>query len=448
MTQLVRSLYWLLSKSLAVFVAIGLCIGSGIAPAVAGQKVVNLWTLMTQPQRIEGMQKVIAHFEKDNPGYKVELTSVGWGEAHTKFMAAVAAGNPPDIAVESYGWPITYSQMGILQPVDDVIAAIGEKNILPQDLKLNYYNGHYWGVPLYGTPSVLYYRKDILDAKGLKPPTTWDEMLAVAEAVHDPENGLYGSLVTGGSAELTNVMVWDYMSNNGATVFNKNRPVTEDDVTFNSKETIETFEFLKKLHKFSPTGSEMWGNAEYSTMFHTGKVAMLADVMFGHARIIKSAPEMAAKTGVVEIPTGPSLGSRQGSNLYNNVGLMVFKDAQEPEGAKKFLTYLMTNDDVYVEWLMCYPFAMWPVTLSAQDMFYNSPDIQKFPADTKVGLSALPKGSVTAMYHGATPYWGEMEARHTLSHVMQRMLVDKWPVAKAVAEGEKLIKEIIREYAD
>ena len=68
---------------------------------------------------------------------------------------AVAGGNPPDIAIESYGWPITYSQMGILQPVDDVIEAIGEENILPQDLKLNYYDGHYWGVPLYGTPSVL-----------------------------------------------------------------------------------------------------------------------------------------------------------------------------------------------------------------------------------------------------------------------------------------------------
>ena len=130
----------LTSYILAAFVAMGLFLGTAITPAVAGQKVVNLWTLMTQPQRIEGMQKVIAHFEKAHPDIKVELSSVGWGEAHTKIMAAVAAGNPPDIGVESYSWPITYSQMGILQPVDDVIAAIGEDNYLPQDLKLNYYD--------------------------------------------------------------------------------------------------------------------------------------------------------------------------------------------------------------------------------------------------------------------------------------------------------------------
>ena len=81
---------------------------------------------MTQPERIEGMQRVIAHFEQAYPDIAVELTSVGWAEAHTKFMAAVAGGNPPDIAVESYGWPITYSQMGVLQPLDDVIEAVGE----------------------------------------------------------------------------------------------------------------------------------------------------------------------------------------------------------------------------------------------------------------------------------------------------------------------------------
>ena len=327
---------------------------------------------------------------------------------------AVAGGNPPDIAIESYGWPITYSQMGILQPLDDVIEAIGEENILPQDLRLNYYGGHYWGVPLYGTPSVLYYRKDIFDEKGLSPPTTWDELIETAKAVHDPENDLYGFLVTGGAQELTNVMIWDFLSNNGATIFNENRPATEDDVTFNSAETIETFEYLKRLHEFSPPGSEMWGNSEYAQMFHTGRVAMSFDVMFGHARILTTAPEMKDKVGVAELPTGPSLGDRQGSFLY-------------------------------VEWLLVY---MWPVTYSSQDKFFAAPALEEFPDHVKLGLDVLPKGSVTAMYHGATPYWGEMEARATLAHVMQRILIDEWSVEDAVAEGEENIKEIVREYAE
>ncbi len=435
------------TTTLAAVLVLGLLVTAGAPTAGAAERVVQFWTLMTQPERIEGMQRVIDHFQQTNPDIKVELTSVGWAEAHTKFMAAVAGGNPPDIAVESYGWPITYSEMGILQPVDDVIEAIGEENILPQDLKLNHYGGHYWGVPLYGTPSVLYYRKDIFDEKGLTPPRTWDELIETAKAVHDPDNDLYGFLVTGGAQELTNVMVWDFLSNNGATIFNENRPATEDDVTFNSPESIETFEYLKKLHEFSPPGSEMWGSSEYSQMFHTGRVAMVYDMMFGHARILTTAPEMKDKIGVAELPTGPSLGDRQGSFLYNTVGLMVFKDAQEPEAAKEFLKFLMKNDDVYVEWLLAYPFAMWPVTYSSQDKFFAAPELEEFPEHVKLGLDALPKGSVTAMYHGATPYWGEMEARATLAHVMQRILIDEWSVEDAVAEGEENIKEIVSEYA-
>ena len=436
------------TTTLAVVLAFGLFVSAGTPTAHAADKVVQLWTLMTQPERIEGMQRVIAHFEQANPGIKVELTSVGWAEAHTKFMAAVAGGNPPDIAVESYGWPITYSQMGILQPVDDVIEAIGEENILPQDLKLNFYGGHYWGVPLYGTPSVLYYRKDVFEAKGLSPPTTWDELLETAKMAHDPDNDLYGFVVTGGAQELTNVMIWDFLSNNGASIFNDNRPVTEDDVAFNSKETIETFEYLKKLHAYSPPGSEMWGSAEYSQMYPTGRTAMVFDMMFGHARILTTAPEMKDKIAVAELPVGPSLGDRQGSFLYNTVGLMVFKDAGEPEAAKEFLKFLMKNDDVYVEWLLAYPFAMWPVTYSSQDKFFAASALQEFPDHVKLGLDVLPKGSVTAMYHGATPFWGEMEARSTLAHVMQRILIDKWSVEDAVAEGEENIKEIVREYAE
>ena len=201
--------------------------------------------------------------------------------------------------------------------------------------------------------------------------------------------------MTGGAQELTNVMVWDFLSNNGATIFNENRPATEDDVTFNSAETIETFEYLKRLHEFSPTGSEMWGSSEYSQMFHTGRTAMVAVMMFGHARILTTAPDMKINIGVAELPTGPSLCDRQGSFLYNTVGLMVFKDAQVPEAAKEFLKFLMKNDDVYVEWLLAYRFAMWPVTYSSQDKFFAAPALEEFPDHVKLGLDVLPMGSVT-----------------------------------------------------
>ena len=39
-------------------------------------------------------------------------------------------------------------------------------------------------ITLDGDFHMMYYRKDVLDAAGLKPPTTWDEYLEVAKAVN------------------------------------------------------------------------------------------------------------------------------------------------------------------------------------------------------------------------------------------------------------------------
>ena len=43
------------------------------------------------------------------------------------------------------------------------------------------YNGKVYTIPLDGDFHMVYYRKDILEKDGVKPPATWDEYLAVAE---------------------------------------------------------------------------------------------------------------------------------------------------------------------------------------------------------------------------------------------------------------------------
>ena len=46
-------------------------------------------------------------------------------------------------------------------------------------------NGKAFAIPTYSATEVFYVRKDILDAKGLKPPETWEDVYKVAKAVTD-----------------------------------------------------------------------------------------------------------------------------------------------------------------------------------------------------------------------------------------------------------------------
>ena len=62
------------------------------------------------------------------------------------------------------------------------------------------YGGKTYLVPLDGDFHMLYYRTDVLDKAGLKPPKTWDEYLEVAKALNGKDfNGdgtkVYGSCI-------------------------------------------------------------------------------------------------------------------------------------------------------------------------------------------------------------------------------------------------------------
>src|SRR5262249_39990828 len=43
------------------------------------------------------------------------------------------------------------------------------------------YNGKIYTIPLDGDFHMVYYRKDLLDQDGLKPPATWDDYLSIAQ---------------------------------------------------------------------------------------------------------------------------------------------------------------------------------------------------------------------------------------------------------------------------
>ena len=89
---------------------------------------------------------------------------------------------------------------------------------LPDDL-ISYGNAARWdfetnapspdgtllGIPINGNIQLYYYRTDIFEERGLVPPTTFDEMAAIAEEVNDPPN-LFGNanhaIRFGGSSAL------------------------------------------------------------------------------------------------------------------------------------------------------------------------------------------------------------------------------------------------------
>ena len=59
------------------------------------QKVIRVWHTETQPNSQEVMRNIAKRFEAKNPGVKVEVEGLAWGDLEPRIMASLAAGTPP-----------------------------------------------------------------------------------------------------------------------------------------------------------------------------------------------------------------------------------------------------------------------------------------------------------------------------------------------------------------
>ena len=67
-----------------------------VATAIAGPAVaetnLQLVEVITSPERTKVLQGIVSEFEAENPGTKVEIISLPWGQAFEKFATMVSAG--------------------------------------------------------------------------------------------------------------------------------------------------------------------------------------------------------------------------------------------------------------------------------------------------------------------------------------------------------------------
>ncbi|TIS61235.1 ABC transporter substrate-binding protein, partial [Mesorhizobium sp.] len=80
---------------------------AGLAISASGalaDTTIKLVEVITSPPRTEFLKKQIAEFESANPGIKVEVVSLPWGQAFEKFLTMVQAGDTPDVVEMPERW--------------------------------------------------------------------------------------------------------------------------------------------------------------------------------------------------------------------------------------------------------------------------------------------------------------------------------------------------------
>ncbi len=121
-------------------------------------------------------------FEQLHPGVKTNLLISPSTEAadiyHDKLVTILSAHDGSvDVFDSDVIWQAQWAPAGWATPLDKYFSASAQKSYAPGMIWADTIGPHIYGIPWMLDTGHLFYRKDILDANGLKPATTWQELL-------------------------------------------------------------------------------------------------------------------------------------------------------------------------------------------------------------------------------------------------------------------------------
>ncbi|MEV5551127.1 sugar ABC transporter substrate-binding protein [Streptomyces sp. NPDC052309] len=156
------------------------------------------------------LKQVAADFEKEHPGVEVDLVNAGTNEKqYTALQNAISAKKGvPDVAQVEY---YAMGQFALTEQLTDLEGFGAEK--LSAQYSPGPWNGvkaggdGVYGLPMDSGPMALFYNKKVFDKYKIEVPTTWDEYVDAARALHKADPKAYITNDTG-DAGFTTSMLW------------------------------------------------------------------------------------------------------------------------------------------------------------------------------------------------------------------------------------------------
>jgi multiple sugar transport system substrate-binding protein len=314
-------------------------------PAASGGAVQLRLVVMDYDEKMKpDTQALVDAFNKSQDKIQVKLDVYNWGQGHDMLLTQISGGQPPDLANGNSQWVGEWSGINEVQPLDDLLPKDFLANFAPSGLKAFTTKSKLMALPYFLDPRAIYYRKDLFDKAGLKPPTTWDDVIAAAQKLHAPPN-MFGFGMTF-SRKSDDMDYWWYawLGANGA---GKNLSLwTEDGHSrMNSPEAIAATQFLVDLNqKYKVCNNDIptaGRDEELQPLFYAGKLAMLETGSWFPTLLKKNAPDI--QYAVAPLPVAKA-GMTSVTAFWPDA-VMMFKKSQHPKEAATLLQFMYSKEN-------------------------------------------------------------------------------------------------------
>ena len=307
----------------------------------------------------------------------------------------------------SNGTLVPLLNQGTIRPLDDLVAKHGQHLKPNQLIRID---GQTMAIAMMVNAQHLMYRKDILDDLGLAVPTTYEEVLAAAEAIQAAgvvEYPLGGTFKTGWN--LAQEFVNMHLGMGGTFIESENRP------TIDNAMGVAALEMMKRLTAYMDPEYLVSDSTYVQQQFQQGKIA-IANLWASRAGAMDDEGESQV-VGKVEMASAPAAiaGRRPASTLWWD-GVVLAKNMSDEVAEAAFRVAMEGIDREMVEanndaavWLID-GFEATPVARGAIDTANNG--TVPYPASSAMGLMH------TALGNGVSDFLtGAKDAATTLADI-------------------------------
>ncbi|WP_344057681.1 ABC transporter substrate-binding protein [Microbacterium pumilum] len=325
----------------AAVTAVGVIAALSGCASGSGSGVTTLNFFQFKGEALEDFNKIIADFEAENPDIKVVQNQVA--DADTIIRTLLVKDKAPDVItlnanggfgkLAQSGVFYDFSEEPVLQTINpavqDILANLGNKE------------GEVNGLGYVNNANGVIYNQDIFEQQGLEVPETWDEFIAVCDALKDAGiTPFYGTLADSWTglpsfnalgAYPSQGDFWDQMRAEGENVG------PDSEVSF-QKDFPEALDQQYELYSnYMQEGYRGKTYDDGNAAFANGEVAMLLQGIWATNPIKQINPDIRA--GIFPYPATNDPGDRL---LVSGVDVVVTmgKNTPHKEEAMRFIDYM------------------------------------------------------------------------------------------------------------
>jgi len=326
-------------------VSILLAMSVSFAAAQSGKVTIRFFHRWPMEPRFSYFNQVVAEFEKENPGIKIEMDSVVNDAYKEKIRVLISSNDVPDVFItwsDSFAYNLVKS--GRVKSLNDLLARdkAFAGSFIQSQVKPFTFDGVTYGMPLTIDGKVFVYNKDIFAKAGIsKLPSTYDELISTLDTLKT--KGYNVPLLEGLSdawaiSHYLGTMFQRYLP---ADVLAKDYAEATGEFTNPGYRTV--LERFQKLVTYMGPNATSLSHTEVRNQFIAGKLPLiyLQLAEFSYIQASKTKPSY----GYFNFPAFADGKGDPGLLTGAPEGFMMSNTSKNPEAAEKFFKFLLSKEN-------------------------------------------------------------------------------------------------------